>query len=244
MVWLPRLATALFMVSVPVALVLTNVRVVAGEPRIYAYSFSRYDAVGATGIAREELDRAAREIIDYFNSDNQWLDIRVSKDGQSEPLFSEREVLHMRDVKVLFERVYRIQTAAILYSLAYPALVIVWSRERSPQRLARQLRTVGLGTIALVICAGIAISLGFDRLFEQFHLLSFSNDFWLLDPRRDHLVQMFPQGFWFDVTVFIALLTLLEAATLSLLASLYLLRGRPLRQTGAVVPPEVRASGA
>jgi uncharacterized membrane protein len=34
--------------------------------------------------------------------------------------------------------------------------------------------------------------------------LSFANDFWLLDPRTDYLVMMFPEGFWFDSVMVIA----------------------------------------
>ena len=49
--------------------------------------------------------------------------------------------------------------------------------------------------------------LGFDTLFTEFHLISFSNDFWLLDPNIDVLIMMFPDGFWFDVVAFITILT-------------------------------------
>ena len=66
---------------------------------------------------------------------------------------------------------------------------------------ARQAVTAGLGTAALLATAAVGVLIGFDDLFRQFHLLSFANDFWLLDPRTDHLIQMFPQGFWFDVTL-------------------------------------------
>lgn len=150
----------------------------------------------------------------------------------------------MRDVKLLFQRVFRVQEAALFYSLMYVALVIVWSRERSPRDLAQQIQAIGLGLGAFVLAAGLSIAVGFDRLFEQFHLLSFDNDFWRLDPSRDHLIQMFPQGFWFDVTAFIAFLTFLEAGVLVVLSSLYLRRWLPREQRATSASPEVRPSGA
>ena len=70
--------------------------------------------------------------------------------------------------------------------------------------------------------ATAAVLVGFDDLFEQFHLLSFSNDFWLLDPRTDHLIQMFPSGFWFDVTFAVGAVTLLEGAVVALVGFGYL----------------------
>ncbi|MDD2471668.1 MAG: DUF1461 domain-containing protein, partial [Dehalococcoidales bacterium] len=38
-------------------------------------------------------------------------------------------------------------------------------------------------------------------------LISFSNDLWLLDPAKDYLIMMFPQGFWADAALLVAALT-------------------------------------
>ena len=68
--------------------------------------------------------------------------------------------------------------------------------------------------------------IGFDRLFLFFHLVSFSNELWILDPRHDYLIAMFPQGFFFDCTVAIAFLTLLEGGILSLIPRVIWLVGK------------------
>ncbi len=75
-------------------------------------------------------------------------------------------------------------------------------------------------TFSLVLFVAVLALVGFDRLFLYFHLVSFSNDLWILDPRRDYLIAMFPQGFFFDCTAVIAVLTLLEGAFLGLLPRL------------------------
>ena len=75
-----------------------------------------------------------------------------------------------------------------------------------------------------VLIAVAALSfLDFGELFVRFHELSFRNDLWMLDPRRDYLLMLFPQGFWFDATLRIAALTALQAGALGLLG-LFLLR--------------------
>ena len=56
---------------------------------------------------------------------------------------------------------------------------------------------------------------GFERLFLAFHEISFSNDFWQLDPRTDALIAMFPEGFFLDATLWIVGSTVLEAAILA-----------------------------
>ncbi len=207
-----RPATALiFIAAIPIFLVLSNVRVAATEQRVYEYSFSQYDADVVTGIERSELDRAASEIISYFRSDDaDALDIRVADEREIVPLFNQREVLHMRDVRDLIRATFRLHEIAFVYIVGYVAAVFLWSGERPLRRLAQQAMIAGGATVALLAGAAIGVLVGFDRLFTQFHLLSFSNDLWKLSPARDHLIQMFPQGFWFDVTLAVGVATIVQ----------------------------------
>ena len=128
------IATALFIASVPVFLLFSNVRVAAMEPRVSEYSFGHYDVETVTGVDRAQLDRAAREITRYFRNDQELLTSRVVVDGQEQALFSPREVLHMRDVKDLFQLTFRLHEIAFVYIVAYVAAVFLWSRERSIRR--------------------------------------------------------------------------------------------------------------
>ena len=129
-------------------------------------------------------------------------------------LYNEREVLHMRDVKGLVKGVYRVSEITGLFM----ALVIVggfvnWGRAFVPM-LGSLMRWGGGVTLSLAALVGLGALVGFDRLFLAFHLISFSNDLWQLDPRRDYLIAMFPQGFFFDATMLIALAVVVEAAIL------------------------------
>ena len=237
-------ATGLFIVAVPVFLVLTFVRIAAVEPRVHEYGFSRYDAVDRTGIDRAQLDLAARDIIRYFRNDDEFLAILVTVDGQEQLLFSEREVLHMKDVKDLMGLTFRVHEAAFVYVVAFVVAVLVWNRERPIDELASRLRFAGIGTVALLGAAALAVVVGFDSLFRQFHVLSFANEFWQLDPRRDHLVQMYPQGFWFDVTLAVGVLAAACGALLWLAAFGYERYTRDTRPALAVgAAPVVGSDG-
>ncbi len=101
----------------------------------------------------------------------------------------------------------------------------------SPLRLlARALLYGSLLTIALVAVTGAVAYLGFDSAWRQFHFLAFTNDLWELDPARDHLIQMFPRDFWFDITLLIGAFTLLEALLIGGAAAAYLYFARPGEQ--------------
>ena len=192
---------------------------------MFPYGFSAYNVPAVTGLDRGQLDRAAHEIVQYFTSGDptSLLDIRVSlPSGESQPLYNEREIIHMRDVKQLFQFVFHLHEVAFTYMVLYVALVVLWAREQSLRRLARQAMIGGILTAAILGLAAVAMLIGFDQLFFAFHLLSFSNDFWRLDPATDRLVQMFPQGFWFDVSVGAGVLTVLEGGLVALAGYAYL----------------------
>lgn len=234
--------TGLFLLAVPLFLLLSNVRIAAMETRVYEYSFSTYNVDEVTGIDRAQLDRAAAEMIRYFEDEEPLLTTRVRINGEEQALFTPRETLHMRDVKELFQDTFFLQEVAFVYIVAYVAAVFLWARERSLRRLAEQCVWAGLITAALLGVAALGVLVGFDSLFRQFHLISFSNDFWELDPARDHLIQMFPQGFWFRVSFVVGIVTIIEALVLTGLgyAALVWLR-RPEVRRGA---PRPRAESA
>ena len=77
-------------------------------------------------------------------------------------------------------------------------------------------------TVGLLVLFGLVASVGFDALFLLFHRVSFANDFWQLDPRTDYLVLLFPQGFWFDATMWVALRALAGGLILAVAGSSYL----------------------
>ena len=205
----------LFVVMVPVFLIAFNVRWVINFPPLYSYGFDRYEIVRYTGIERGELISAGKQIRDYFNNDAELLEIRVVVGGvRVMNLYNEREVLHMRDVKGLVKGVYRVsEISGALLGLVVAGGFWVWRREFWP-KLGRLMRWGGGVTLGLVAIVGLGALIGFDRLFLAFHLVSFSNDLWQLDPRRDYLIAMFPQGFFFDATMLIALAVVVEAAVL------------------------------
>lgn len=215
-------AAGLFILAVPLLLVLTNVRIAATEPRVYEYSFSQYDAPARSGIERSELDRAARDIVRYFRNDDEFLTTRVTVDGEAQPLYTTREVLHMRDVKALFGWAFRLHELALVYIAIYVAAVFLWSGERQLRHLARQSVIGGAATVGVLGLAALAVLIDFDTLFRRFHLLSFSNDLWELNVREHHLIQMFPQGFWFDVTLGVGILSAMQGGLIALGAYAYL----------------------
>jgi integral membrane protein (TIGR01906 family) len=211
-----KVAVILFIALVPIFMITTSVRWVINFPGLYSYGFDKYNIPDYTGIQRDDLLDAAAQLRDYFNNDDEDIVIRTFVLGVlRENLYNQREIDHMRDVKVLVNNVYRVQEVIGLYFLVFAAVGFYISRRRFTEALLRVISRGGKVTLSLVVVIGLLSSVAFNQLFLLFHLVSFSNDFWQLDPGRDYLIAMFPQNFFFDATMLIALSTVALALILA-----------------------------
>jgi integral membrane protein (TIGR01906 family) len=208
------LATLLFIVAIPIALVTTNVRLLVNSPQFYEREFDRQDATLRTGLPEADVLRAGAAIRDYFNNNDKTLYVPLSVEGRETSFFNPRETAHMRDVKALVRGTYRVEEIAVLYALTYVVAVFIWAREDSLRSLAGQVVTAALVTLAVVLVAGAVALTGFDAAFERFHLLFFDNDLWRLNPATDRLIQMFPPEFWQESTIILGVMTLVESTAL------------------------------
>ena len=200
-------ATAVFAIAIVAFLVTSGVRWVTLGQRFYVDEFARYHVGRVTGLSDAELARVAQAFIVYFESPSGRLDVVVNLPQGPTQLLNEREITHMQDVQALMHRVFAIWTASIL-ALLVSGLLLVVAEPSSGGRAVLIASAIGGGLAILIVGAlGAASMIDFERLFVQFHMLSFTNDFWLLDPLRDRLIQLYPEGFFYDAALRIALET-------------------------------------
>lgn len=213
------LATALCVVALPLGLVAGNVRAVTLERTFYLAEFARYDRGAYVGLTPDELRLVADAFISYFQQPPSRLNVQFPRAGGLQPLFNEREIAHMLDVQALMHLVFRVQTLALGYVALYALAGLVLLRRRFFPLAAKVLAGGAALTLAGILVLGALASADFADLFVQFHLLSFSNDLWLLDPRTDNLIRLFPQAFFFDAALRIVVFTLAQALLLEIVGT-------------------------
>ena len=216
----------IFMLCLPILLLTASTGWAVNSQWLYKYGFEKYNVSQTTGIAEVELEKAATGLISYFNWGDEHISLTVIKDGEPFELFNQREVVHLRDVKGLIRLDYWVLLGTLIYTLSYAGVSLFWRRKRHWQRLTWGIISGSGITLALMLAIGLGILLNFDELFYQFHLLSFTNEFWQLDPTRDYLIMLFPGDFWYDAAIFCALATASLAIILGGMAGGYLLVSR------------------
>ena len=147
------------------------------------------------------------------------------KDGQPLELFNQREVIHLKDVKELIQLDYQALLGTAIYVGAYAGICLFWHRKRYWHRLARSAVIGSSIALGMIIAMGVGSTIqGFEQIFTQFHLFAFTNELWMLDPSRDYLIMLFPEGFWYDTGMLFGGIVAGIAGTLCGLAGGYLWR--------------------
>ena len=212
-----------FTLCLPVLLLTASIGWAANSLWLYKSGFEKYDVSQTTGLAQSELEAAATGLIDYFNSGEDYISLTVMKDGESFELFTPEEVIHFRDVKGLIWLDYWVLLGTLIYTLGYAGASLFWRRDKYWRRLAWG--TVGGSgiTLALMLALALGTLLNFDQLFLQFHLISFTNEFW---SAEGYMLLLFPQNFWYDTTILCGGITAGLAVILGGVAGGYLLVAR------------------
>ncbi len=128
------------------------------------------------------------------------------------PVFVERERTHLRDVRSAF-----LGFAAVVL-IAIVAVLAAWRMGRGTGSFRQGVRAGAIALIAFVVAAGIFSVVAFDAAFELFHELLFPAGSYTFDPQTDRLVQLFPEGFWYETAIALGAVIIVSSVAVAWLA--------------------------
>ena len=220
------LPLALFIVTVPLFLITISVTWAFNSPSLYNNGFEKYSISRSTGITNADLRQVGADIRSYINSSDEPMDIQTSIFGVEQDLFNPKEIAHMRDVKNLVRGVYILALVSVIYLSTMTLFGFIKQGRLFTLAIAKRLAIGGGLTMAMLILFSAVAAMGFDSLFIKFHEISFAKDFWRLNPRTDYLVRIFPDNFWFDATVWVAMRAIVGALIITASSGSYLVYNR------------------
>ena len=84
-----------------------------------------------------------------------------------------------------------------------------------------------------MVVLGVVSLVAFDALFEAFHEIFFAGGTYLFDPRSERLVQLFPDQFWSETSIVLAVILLGLARLVAVIGRR---RGTPVAEAGPQPP--------
>ncbi len=198
-------------ILVPIALIGLGIRALLTPVFLNVEYNMPYFPPDDYGFSKADRLKWAPYALDYLvnNADISYLGDLKFDDGT--PLYNERELSHMSDVKRVTKNALNIW----YISLALLLMLGIWSWRGDWTQTYRQglMRggwlMVGLSVaIGLIVVIGIAIDPDiFWNFFAGFHSLFFTGDSWLFSY-SDTLIRLFPIRFWQDAFLFAAIIAL------------------------------------
>lgn len=203
--WLTTLLTPILLLGLGLRILLT--------PLFYNVEYRMpYFPPDPYGFTTQDRLHWASYAVNYLinNADISYLGDLTFPDGK--PLYNERELSHMHDVKGVTQGTLKTWYVAVVSLIGLG----IWARYGKwwPAYL-QGLRRGGWLMIGLTVVIGLFASIGFWRFFTLFHEIFFQGNSWLFEY-SDTLIRLFPLQFWQDAFLWAGVIAIGGALGLAL----------------------------
>lgn len=186
--YLKKVLAVVLVISISIMFLIISLERNAYNINYFTKSYEKYDIESITSKSSEELKIITIDLIKYLKG--------IGGNELLEPHFNQKEILHMEDVQNLFHLARTIKHTMTVIAFL---IILYFIKKKQFLTLGKTLLYGLFANYILLSVLGIMLLIDFNRYFTYFHLMFFSNDLWLLDPRTDLMIQMLPQGFFFGM---------------------------------------------
>lgn len=204
----------MLLLFLPIYLLLQSLEINTFNKDFYLESFKKYDVVEVTGRNLENLSNVTDDLLNYLRDE--------SDEEILESNFNEREIMHMEDVKNLFDYGFTLKNISFILSLASILILFINRKMKSTGKGIFYGIFIWWGFILLLLIISLT---NFNKYFTYFHLIFFNNDLWILNPNTDLLIQMLPEKFFLSIFKRISLLFLVLLSIIQIIGYILMKRG-------------------
>jgi integral membrane protein (TIGR01906 family) len=221
---LSNLLRIVIQVFIPILLILTTVRLLLVSANTWIpieyrlpgfpddpYGFTLEDRLKWSAVDIEFL--LNEDEIDYFDQ---------FQLASGEPMHNERELIHMEDVKVLVQNSWLAFRLGLLITI-FLSILLGWDQGYSV--VWNTLKKGATWSLILLGVLIVGIAIAFGILFVGFHQVFFESGTWKF-YYSDTFIRLYPERFWRDVFILVALITAVQAGILYWIARLAVEKGK------------------
>lgn len=161
----------------------------------YKSFYQKENLAPKIGTTYEELIKNTTNLLDYLNH----------KAILNLDWYTDKDILHMQDVRTLYSLSYKTMIFFIVVFTISTILLIILCKKRTIFYITNTFNKVLLAFIIVIGILSCIISYNFTSFWIKFHQLLFSNDLWLLSPDESNLIQMVPEEFFISLITTIIL---------------------------------------
>lgn len=173
-----------------VVFLITSIRLVAFRQDTYATFYEKENLSEELNVSQEVLENRLYSLLDYIQSKQEVID----------PIFNEREVLHMKDVRSLYEK------AILTQWLSFFVAIVIGFWFFKTEKYAMSYLSRGMLQASFCFLIGFCMIAtwaytDFSDFWYRIHSLFFSNDLWILNPNTDFMILLCPEELFVKLTI-------------------------------------------
>jgi integral membrane protein (TIGR01906 family) len=199
-----RIFSVLITIAVPLLLMMVSIRILLNPFYLdYEYNLPSFPA-DEFGFTKADRLHWGNLSLQYLTNSSGPEFLANLKFDNGQPIYNERELSHMLDVKNLIQLMIKIMIPLAAFLVV--AWVLAWRIGWLPQ-FWRAVSIGGWLTLGLIVLILIGVMINFDALFTGFHRIFFTGSTWLFYV-NDTLIRLFPEKLWSDAFTFMGVFTL------------------------------------
>ena len=204
--WIAPVCAYASSIAVILILLVSCIDWVCFDRSFYEREYTNLNSAASLHMSQADLMRATDTLLDYLQDERDDIQVTITLYELPKEAFNERERAHMVDVKGLYQFALWVRIAAWFVLLVSISVLWLVKQKELYAWLAVGYARCAVIFVALLLCLGAWAALDFTSLWESFHRLFFTNELWLLNPRTDLMINLFPERFFLHMVLRIALL--------------------------------------
>jgi integral membrane protein (TIGR01906 family) len=183
----------LFTIFLFLFVVIFSIKVALNFRPLYYFDIKYFNIQKYTFLNQKQIKSAYNYLINYINT--------PSMTHFKIPLLpsSKTAIIHFHEVKNLFNKLNVILFISTLISI----ISIYLGRKYKDFSFLRWCSNLLLYTVLFI---AVSFYLNFDKSFRFFHSIFFHNNYWLLNPETDPVINLLPEEYFFHCAVLILII--------------------------------------
>jgi len=166
---------------------MTSFKLNAFNSKFYSKEFSKYGVYGE--FPDKDIDKINSGLLLY---------LKGKKDDYDTGLFNQEGVDHLKDVKVLIQKLDIYYYLLLIVSVLLVVGLFLLGKDDFLKNLTRVLFFGGLLTLFTVIVLLVLVKFNFSGVFTVFHQIFFPQGNWLFSSSAN-IIKLYPSGFFYDM---------------------------------------------
>lgn len=207
--------------------VVASIQTWALSSRFYIQKYEQIDLAQQLDVTSEDLNKSITVLLDYLEDKREDINETIEKNGKKQEAFDQREKLHMVDVKNLYQNVLKVSYLCI--GLMIVLIFYFFRKKQIVAYLTQGYIRASLCFLTFVTLLGIWIVTDFTDFWIHFHHVFFpQNDYWLLTPGKDFMIDMLPEEVFETLVIRIVITVVLILGSLLLYSVWYQRKKAPI----------------